>query len=505
MTSNVVIDYAEPLHRLFTTDKRIKIVVGGRGSTKSTGVADYVVANISNGALWCCARELQNSIEESVHRLMLDEIDRLGLEGFSDTKSNIRHTSGGRNFYRGLSRNITSLQSMFTGIDGLWIEEGQSLSEDTLRVLTASVRLSAKDTNKKMLGEEIKFPEIIITMNRGSKADPISQRYLARAENDLALKGWYEDDLLLVVQCNYTDIPKKWFMSSGLEQERADDEKNMSPAQYRSKWLGDYMDEVENALIPQEWFDAAIDAHEKKGFKPRGVKVCAHDPSDLGKDAKGLAIRHGSVVTHVAEYTDADVNDGCDWATDTAIKYKVDLFTWDADGLGAGLKRQIADSLKGKRIDHKMFKGGSVPERPKAAYEPLPGEDKGQKKTNREMFFNKRAQYYWELRNRFYATYRAVEKGEYIDPDKMISIDSQIGKGIINKLRAEVCRVPRKHHGNGVIQIMTKKEMRDKYKIPSPNMADCLAMCFDTPIIDEADHDDSEDRYSQYASGGWMS
>jgi len=83
----VNIKYVKNLHPVFTRPKRIKIIVGGRGSTKSTGIADYVDVKVSTGELWCCARENQNSIEESVHRTLLDEVQRIGLTGFTDTKS----------------------------------------------------------------------------------------------------------------------------------------------------------------------------------------------------------------------------------------------------------------------------------------------------------------------------------------------------------------------------------------------------------------------------------
>ena len=94
--NQVNIEYVENLNPIFTIPKRIKIIVGGRGSTKSTGIADYVAANLSTGKLWCCAREHQNSIEESVHRTILDEISRLEMPGFTETKTSIDHTSGGR-------------------------------------------------------------------------------------------------------------------------------------------------------------------------------------------------------------------------------------------------------------------------------------------------------------------------------------------------------------------------------------------------------------------------
>ncbi len=224
MTS-IDIKYVKNLHPIFTKPKRIKIIVGGRGSTKSTGVADLISAKLTNGELWCCARENQNSIEESVHRTILDEISRLEMTGFEDTKTSINHISGGRTFYRGLARNITSLKSTLSGVDGLWIEEGEDISANTLRVLTASVRLNAKDSARLIAGEDVKMPEIIITMNRGARTGAVAQKWLLRAEKELSRCGYYEDDTVMIGQMNYSDMPKSWFESSGLEQERLDDVK----------------------------------------------------------------------------------------------------------------------------------------------------------------------------------------------------------------------------------------------------------------------------------------
>ena len=92
-----------------------------------------------------------------------------------------------------------------------------------------------------------------------------------------------------------------------------------------------------------------------------------------------------------------------------------------------------------------------------------------------------RDRYYTELAWRFKNTYNAVEKGQYINPDDLISIDGSIK--LINKLRAEVCRIPRKlNNANGKIQIMPKQEMKRRYNINSPNMGDCLAMALEKPL-----------------------
>jgi len=474
--AKVELRIVDKLLPFITTPKRVKIAVGGRGSGKSIAFGDIMLMFADQGERICAAREFQNSIDDSVHENLKEAIQRMNLQGFGIQAKEIQSSNGGEIFYRGLARNITSIKSI-GNVKRLWIEEGESISENSLKVLTPSIRSSAS-------AEDGEAPEIWISMNRGSTNDAVAKKYLSRAERELKRCGYYEDDLLMVVQINWRDNP--WFPPE-LEQERNDDEKNLTPAEYRHIWDGDYYDEVENSIIPVEWFDAAIDAHIKKGFKPLGARMVSHDPSDTGNDPKGLCLRHGSVVLDVQEKTDGDVNDGCDWATEYALINRADTFNWDCDGLGVSLRRQVGQSLDGTSVSYTMFKGSESPAEPDEPYLPVGIEiEQDKSRTNRQTFKNKRAQYYWMLRDRFYATYRAVVKNEYIDPESMISLSSSIPN--IEQLRAEVCRIPRKHNGNGMIQIMTKQEMWTKHKIPSPNMADALMMSMSvTPIIQTID------------------
>jgi len=459
------IECAEVFEPLITTPKRIKILVGGRGSTKSTFVADYVNACMYAGELWCCAREYQNSIEESVHRLLIDEQARLEMDGFTNDKNHIYHTSGGRNFYRGLQgHSIETIKSMLTGVDGVWIEEGSNLSELTLTTLTASLRLSAADVERVNAGEDVKMPEVWITLNRGSSTDPIAQRWLKRADKDLLTKGYYEDDLILAVQANYTDIPQSWFNASGLD----------------TIWLGHYSDTVKDAIIEPEWFDACVDAHTKLGFKAEGQDVVAHDPSDSG-DPRALAHLKGSVFIDVLENPDDDINQALDWATGYAIDNIVDLFVWDGDGVGLGLRRDVQSAFNGKHTGFQMFNGNAKPYNPDAVYEVLKDELRGGQKvrTNKDAFYNAIAQCYWLLARRMENTYRAVSKGEYLNPENLISFSSSIEK--LDYLRAELCGVPQKKNGvGGKFQLVPKKDRVGG----SPNMGDCCAMSMAAQFIE---------------------
>lgn len=444
------------------TPKRFKIAYGGRGAAKSQTFADiFLHLAQTRGEKIGCFREMQNSIEDSVHSLLSDEVKRMGVQGFMVEKAAITHRDGGEFKFKGLQRNPDAIKSMH-GFKKFWIEEAQSISEESLSILTPTLR---EDDS-----------ELWFSLNPKSSEDPMSKRFLKPFERELLANGYYEDDLHLIVYINYFDNP--WFPDV-LEQDRQWDHENISRAAYNHIWLGHYNDHVENALIKAEWFDAAIDAHIKLGIEPRGVKMAAHDPSDRG-DAKGYACRHGSVVLDVQENDHDDVNEGCEWALNLAIEAKVDTFIWDGDGLGVGLKRQVATALKGKKIDYRMFKGSEGVDRPDDIYQPLDQrEDEAKRKTNKETFKNKRAQAHTRLADRFYNSYLAVVKNKYVDPDELISLSSEID--CLAKLRSEMCRIPLKLNDNGLIQIMAKPEMKAKHKIESPNLAESVIMAFDRP------------------------
>lgn len=458
------IDIPEKILWLASKPKRIKIAVGGRGSGKSTGVGDLMLGFCASGERICCTREFQNSIDDSVHENLKLEIDRLGMDSlFTVMATEIKSQHGGEIFYKGLARNITSLKSI-AGVRRLWIEEGESVSEKSLRVLTPSVRSSAADN----VSELHEPPEIWITMNRGSSKDAVAKKYLARAERSLAKTGYYEDDLMMVVEINYQDNP--WFPPE-LEQERCDDYENLTTAEYDHIWEGRYGDTVENAIIEPAWFDACVDAHKTLNFEPLGQERVSYDPADTG-DAKAVAYSHGSVVLDVRSTEAGEVDTATDWATTFAIDKRPDTFTWDADGMGMGLKRQITQALEGKKIEIEAFRGSEGVDNPEQIYDR--DSEVKKSKTNRETFINKRAQYYWLLRDRMYRTYRAVTKGEQVvNPDDLISFSSDIAE--LAGLRAELCRIPRKFNNSGRIQLLSKPEMK-KLEIDSPNMADCVAM-----------------------------
>jgi phage terminase large subunit len=456
----------EPLLR----PKKFKIIFGGRGSGKSMTVGDLLLMRIQSEGLKVSAmREMMNSIDDSVHALFEEEIERLELDGFNVLHNRITHNRQSCVTYKGLARNPESVKSMH-GYDVFWVEEAATLSKRSLDLLVPTLRAEGS--------------ELWLTFNPSSSADPVYQEFIKPFEHELSKNGYYEDDLHMIIKVNYCDNP---FFPQNLEDLRLKHKETKSRAEYNHIWLGETNDSIENSIIKLEWFEAALDAHKiphlEKVFEPKGAIVAAHDPSDSGDDAKGYALRHGSIIKRITCKDTGEIDEGCDWATENAIRDNADWFIWDGDGCGTGLKRQVQDAFRGKRVDTHMFKGslsGSAQDNADFIWQETDEKDNNAK-TYSETFLNNRSQYYMQLAQKFYNTYRCVEKGEYVDPSDMISIDTN-GVDDIDRLKSEVCRIPRKPNNRGLYQIMSKLDMK-KLDIPSPNMADSLMMSLYIPQV----------------------
>ncbi|WP_440511767.1 PBSX family phage terminase large subunit, partial [Serratia sarumanii] len=114
---------------------------GGRGGGKSVEIARaLVILGAIDPMIILCAREFQNSISDSVLALLEAEIYALGLNHFYTVKNNeITGRNGTRFTFKGLRTNLQSIKSMF-GIKICWVEEAQTVSQDSWDVLGPTVR-----------------------------------------------------------------------------------------------------------------------------------------------------------------------------------------------------------------------------------------------------------------------------------------------------------------------------------------------------------------------------
>lgn len=178
------IDFPEKLQCLFRP-ARYKVFYGGRGGAKSWGIARaLVLIAASSKKRILCAREVQNTMRDSVHKLLKDQIEALGLlPWFTITENSIRSRAGSEFIFKGLRFDVQGVKST-EGIDICWVEEAQTVSQTSWDVLIPTVR--SDDS------------EVWISFNPHEEADPTYQRFVANPPPDA-----------VVVEINYDDNP--WF------------------------------------------------------------------------------------------------------------------------------------------------------------------------------------------------------------------------------------------------------------------------------------------------------
>lgn len=200
--------------RLFDDDWREAAIYGGRFSGKSHTVARYLLIKAREKKTRIgCFREFQNSIAESSHKLLSDLINEYNLNDFVITDNSIINKINGSDFlFKGLHRNEQGIKSI-EGIDIAWVEEAQTISKESIEILTPTIR---KENSK-----------IIYTYNRLLEEDPIHKR--------LVLEGRTNT---LVLNINYDVSEKYGFLPDVIKQEIEDDKANR-PNLYKQKWLGE--------------------------------------------------------------------------------------------------------------------------------------------------------------------------------------------------------------------------------------------------------------------------
>lgn len=169
----------------FRVKSRYKVAYGGRGSAKSWSFARALLLKAAENPLRIlCTRELQNSIKDSVWKLLTDQIEEMGLQEFYDYgQGYIRSTCGSEFIFKGLRSNAKEVKSM-EKIDICWVEEASSVSEASWKLLIPTIRAPGS--------------EIWITFNPDLEDDPVYKRFIAN-----------EHPNALVMKINFTDNP--WF------------------------------------------------------------------------------------------------------------------------------------------------------------------------------------------------------------------------------------------------------------------------------------------------------
>lgn len=158
--------------RFLFKPKRYKATYGGRGGAKSHNKARVLlVKGMQQKLRILCAREIQKSIKDSVHKLLSDIIAEHRLEDFyTVTNDKIVGINGTEFIFRGLKHNTVEIKSL-EGVDIAWVEEAENVSNASWELLIPTIRKPDS--------------EIWVSFNVKNISDPTYQRFVAYQGDDI--------------------------------------------------------------------------------------------------------------------------------------------------------------------------------------------------------------------------------------------------------------------------------------------------------------------------------
>lgn len=161
---------------------RYKVAYGGRGGAKSWNFArTLLITGAQRSRRVLCAREFQNSISDSVHRLLADQVQALNLGGYYEVQNNKIIGPGETEFiFIGLRTNIGNMKS-YEGVDACWVEEAKDVSKVSWEVLIPTIR---KDDS-----------EIWVSFNPELESDETYERFVVKPPPNAWVKkvGWRDN------------------------------------------------------------------------------------------------------------------------------------------------------------------------------------------------------------------------------------------------------------------------------------------------------------------------
>jgi phage terminase large subunit len=204
---------------------RYKGAWGGRGSGKSHFFAELLIeehiCNPNQSSV--CVREIQKSLSQSVKKLLEVKIDELGVGQYFDVQDSIIKSKRGNGMiiFQGMQNHTADSIKSLEGYDRAWVEEAQSLSQNSLDKLRPTIRKP---------GSQLWF-----SWNPNLETDPV----------DVLLRGEVPPGDAAVVKVNWSDNP--WFPE--VLREEMEYDKRRDPDKYAHIWMGEYQRNSESRVF----------------------------------------------------------------------------------------------------------------------------------------------------------------------------------------------------------------------------------------------------------------
>lgn len=206
-------------------DQRYKGIHGGRGSGKSHFFAELLVEDCladNWGMRAICIREVQKSLSQSVKLLIEDKIKLMGVSSaFRVLDSHIEAPRGGIIDFTGMNNHTADTIKSLEGYRRAFVEEGQTISQRSLTMLTPTIRAP---------GSQLWF-----AWNPEKPTDPVDDFF----------RGKNKHPNSVCVELNYEDNP--WFPDELREDMEFD--RDRDPDKYAWVWAGKYRKVSQNRVL----------------------------------------------------------------------------------------------------------------------------------------------------------------------------------------------------------------------------------------------------------------
>jgi len=310
-TPTVRVKFLAAFKELFNEAWRYIVLYGGRSGGKSRATAESLLLRGRNKKLRIlCTREVQNTIADSVHKLLKDLIEKYGFDDYEVQRDSIKNKVTGTEFiFKGLKHNINEIKST-EGIDICWVEEAQSITKASLDILIPTIR---KDGS-----------QLIFTFNRFNELDPVYEYMVINERPGSFIK-----------KVNYDVLERAGVLPDVIKGEIESDRSNK--LLFAHKWLGEPLSQTDNAIISR---DRVLGAMERK-IEDDGQEEVGVDVARMGNDRtvlwkrKGLKTKDTRVLNHkrTTEVCDA-IEQFVDFNKEITIKI-------DDTGVGGGVTDEM--------------------------------------------------------------------------------------------------------------------------------------------------------------------
>ena len=299
---------------LFDGRWRHAVIEGGRYSLKSHTVARFLLLTArSKRVRIACLRQFQKNIADSSYQLLIDLIQQYGFSEFVWTNDTITNTNTGSTFiFKGLDRNVETTIKSLEGIDIAWIDEAQTITLKSIRILNPTIRKPGS--------------KIIWTLNRLTDLDPVISYFIT---NPPRKDVWH-------LEVDYRIAQKNDWLSNEILYEIEQARIN-HPEDYAHDYLGKALAISDKNIIQTA---QVIEAMGREVDDEGAIEVGV-DVARLGGDRTVFVKRKGLKEIGRASFTKKRTTEVCDLLVNFIGADKDVLIKIDDTGVGGGVTDEM--------------------------------------------------------------------------------------------------------------------------------------------------------------------